>query len=114
MVLVDNGPFIKSMRLLFEEGKKGSVFVTFKSVPADTLKSKKEKQKGHTSDERVLLARVTNGKDSRAKRKFSTHVRSKDVVSFQLAIARVLNGAADNLKKPARKKKKRSNKRSHL
>jgi len=51
--------------------------------------------------------RATNGKGTRRKEKLSTVVKSKDVVAFQLAYARLLASATDNLKKAERRRKKR-------
>jgi len=113
----------------------GSVFVSFKGVVVDeskkTKKTEKKKptegvggeksnvdKKAESAEKKAAaekklaatgeyrcLVRATNGKSSRNKTKISTHVRTKDLVSFQLAYHKILMASMDSLKKREKKKK---------
>jgi len=64
-------------------------------------------EKKMATGEYRCLVRATNGKSTRNKVKISTHVRTKDLVSFQLAYNKILTSSMDSLKKREKKKKKK-------
>jgi hypothetical protein len=108
MPLLDNGNFLKALKKMLEDSRSGtgSVYVTFKSVVDEDVGKKKQKSVTLSQDY-VCLVRASDGKSSRNKTKFSTAVKSKDLLSFQLSYSRIVSSAADSLKKPERKKKKK-------
>uniref|UniRef100_A0A6B2LPZ7 Signal recognition particle 14 kDa protein n=1 Tax=Arcella intermedia TaxID=1963864 RepID=A0A6B2LPZ7_9EUKA len=129
---LENGPFLKQLKSLFENSQSvGTVYVTFKGVytepkpkkrtevkKAEEGEPKKVPEKKNPPEKKVptgtgeyrCLVRATNGKSGRHKVKISTHVKTKDLMSFQLAYDKLLTSSMDALKKREKEKKKKKTK----
>jgi len=109
MVLLDNDPFLNALLNLLEKNKTiGTLNITFKHYPdesatapgATTTTAPGSSKKG---TENRCLVRASDGK-----RKVSTILHSKDLVSFQIQFGNILKAHMDSLKKQEKKKKKKS------
>eukprot|EP01132_Coremiostelium_polycephalum_P005034 gene5034-6264_t len=106
MVLLDNESFLNSLHKLYQTSKeKGSVWVTMKNyVNSDSNPGLKKPDRVPVQpgeEENKCLMRACNGK-----KKISTIVLAKDIVTFQQSYKNILLVNFDNLKKVPKDKKK--------